>query len=83
VVLAAKRPITDSIFFNTKEDWDLVATLHDLLENWCSDMNIKFLWVKGHADLLNRSLSRDKQLDMVVDQQADKTRSDAMGPRTA
>lgn len=59
-VLAAKRPIPDRIFVNTKGDWDLIATVHDLLDNWCSDMNIKLLWVKGHADLLNRPLSRDE-----------------------
>jgi hypothetical protein len=46
-------------------------------------MNIKFLWVKGHADLLNRPLSQDKRLSMVVDQHAEKTRSDARGPIAA
>jgi hypothetical protein len=45
-VLAAKRPITESIFFNSKGYWDLIATVHDLLDNLCSDMNLKFLWVK-------------------------------------
>jgi hypothetical protein len=40
-----------------QEDWDLIATVHDLLDNWCSDMNIKCNWVKGHVDLLNRPLS--------------------------
>jgi hypothetical protein len=82
-VLAAKIPITDSIFFNTKGDWNLIATVHDLLDKWCSDMNIKFLWVKGHANLLNRPLSRDERLHMVVDQQAEKTINDARGPTAA
>jgi hypothetical protein len=74
-VLSAKRPITDSIFFNMKGDWDLIATVHDLLNNWYSEMSIKFHWVKGHTDLLNRPLSRDERLNMAVDQQADKTRN--------
>jgi hypothetical protein len=42
-VFAAKRPITDSIFFNTKGDWELIAMVHDLLDNLCSgskDMRI-------------------------------------------
>jgi hypothetical protein len=43
-------------------------------------MNIKFLWVKGHTDLLNCPLSQDKRLNMGVDQHADKTISDARGP---
>jgi hypothetical protein len=70
-------------FFNTKGDWDLIYTVHDLLDNWCSDMDIKFLWVKEHADLLNRPLSRDEGLNMVVDQQANKTRNTARGPTAA
>jgi hypothetical protein len=40
-VLAAKRPIAYSILFNTKGDWDLITMVHDLLDNWCNDMNIK------------------------------------------
>jgi hypothetical protein len=63
--------------------WDLIAMVHDLLDNWCSDMNIKFLWSKGHADLLNRPLSRYERLNMVVEQQADKTRNYARGPIAA
>jgi hypothetical protein len=63
--ISGKTTITDSIFFNTKGDWDLIATVHDLLDNWCSDMNIKFHWVKGHADLLNRPLSQDERLNMT------------------
>jgi hypothetical protein len=31
-----------------KGDWDLNATVHEVLDNWCSDMNICFYWVKGH-----------------------------------
>jgi hypothetical protein len=37
-------------------------------------MIIKFHWVKGHADLLDRTLSIDERLNMVVDLQADETR---------
>jgi hypothetical protein len=32
-VLAAKLPITDSILFNTKGYWDLIATVQNLLDN--------------------------------------------------
>jgi hypothetical protein len=46
-------------------------------------MDIQFLWVKGHADLLNQPLSRDERLNMVIDQHADKTRSDDRGPTAA
>jgi hypothetical protein len=45
-VLAAQIHIPDSIFFNTKGDWELIAMVHDLVDNWCSDMHIKIVWVK-------------------------------------
>jgi hypothetical protein len=34
-VLAAKQPITNSILFNTKGDWVLIAMVAELLDNWC------------------------------------------------
>jgi hypothetical protein len=82
-ILTAKMPITNSIYFNTKDNWDLIATSLDLLDNWCNDMDIKFYWVKGHADLLNRPLSRDEWLNMVVDRHVDDTRSTARIPAVA
>jgi hypothetical protein len=57
--------------------------VHDLVDNWCSDRNIKFSWVKGNVDLLNRPLSQDERLNMVVDQKADKTRSNIRGATAA
>jgi hypothetical protein len=83
VILVAKSPITDSIFFNTKGDWDLITTVHHLLDNWYSDMKIKFIWVKGHTDLLNQSLYQDERLNTVVYQHADKTRNVVRGPTAA
>jgi hypothetical protein len=46
-------------------------------------VKITFNWVKGYVYLSNRPLSRDKRLNMVVDLQADKTRSDARGATAA
>jgi hypothetical protein len=82
-VIIAKRPITDSIFNNVKCDSDLIVTSNDLLENWCSNMSIKFHWVNGHAYLLNRLLLTDERLFLVVYLHADDTIRSARGAMAA
>jgi hypothetical protein len=34
-VTAARRPKSESIFHNTRCDWDLIATIQDLIVRWC------------------------------------------------
>jgi hypothetical protein len=53
-ILSSNRPLTDSIFHWIEGDHDLVSTFKDLQETWCRGMDIKYEWVKGHADDLNR-----------------------------
>jgi hypothetical protein len=57
-ILLANRPLTDIIFHRIEGDHDLVSTIKDLQENWCRGMDIPYEWIKGHADDLNRELTR-------------------------
>jgi hypothetical protein len=82
-VLSTNRPLTDSIFHRIEGDHDLVSTIKDLQENWCRGMDITYEWVKGHADDLNRELTRAEQLSVIADEQCDVVRLHASGTRSA
>jgi hypothetical protein len=49
-VTATRRPKSESIFHNTRCDWDLIATIQDLIVRWCKGVALSFHWVKGHSD---------------------------------
>jgi hypothetical protein len=83
VILSANRPLTDSIFHRIEGDHDLVSTIKDLQENWCRGLDITHEWVKGHADDLNRELTRAERLNVIADDQCDVIRKQASGPRSA
>jgi hypothetical protein len=68
-VLSTNRPFTDSIFHRIEGYHDLVSTIKDLQENWCRVMDITYEWVKGHADDLNRELTRAERLSVIADEQ--------------
>jgi hypothetical protein len=82
-ILSANRPLTDSIFHRIEGDHDLVSTIKYLQENWCRDMDITYEWVKGHADDLNRELTRAERLNVIADEQGDVVRLHASGTRSA
>jgi hypothetical protein len=46
-------------------------------------MDITYEWVKGHADDLNRELTRAEQLNVITDEQCDAVRRHASGTRSA
>jgi hypothetical protein len=73
-ILSANRSLTDSIFHRIEGDHDLVSTIKDLLENWCRGLDITYKWVKGHADDLNRELTRAERLNVISDEQCDVVR---------
>jgi hypothetical protein len=79
-VTAARRPKYESIFHNTRCDWDLIATIQDLIVRWCKGIALSFHWVKGHADRIDRPLTRDEELNIEVDIQADVIRAQSRGP---
>jgi hypothetical protein len=82
-VLSTNRPLTDSIFHRIEGDHDLVSTIKDLQENWCRGMDITYEWVKGHADDLNRELTRAERLNVIADEQCDVVRLRASGTWSA
>jgi hypothetical protein len=61
-VTATKWPTSDSIFHNTKGDWELIVTIQDLILRWCDGIAFIFHWVKGHTDLIVGPLTRDERL---------------------
>jgi hypothetical protein len=80
VETAARRPKTNSIFHNTKCDWNLIVTIQDLIVRWCNGIAFSFHWVKGHTDLIERPLTRDERLNIEADLQADVVHGQERGP---
>jgi hypothetical protein len=78
-VTAARRPKSESIFHNTRCEWDLIATIQDLIVRWCKGIALSFHWVKGHADRIDLPLTRDERLNIEADIQADVIRDQARG----
>jgi hypothetical protein len=78
-VTAARRPKSESIFHNTRCDWDLIATIQDLIVRWCKGIALSFHWVKGHADRIYRPLKGDERLNIEADIQADVIRAHSRG----
>jgi hypothetical protein len=78
-VTAARRPKSESIFHNTTCDWDLIATIQDLIVRWCKGITLSFHWVKGNADRIDRPLTRDERLNIEADIQADVIRAQTRG----
>jgi hypothetical protein len=75
----ARRPESESIFHNTRCDWDLIATIQDLIVRWCKGNALSFHWVKGHADRIDRPLTRYERLNIEADIQADVIQAQARG----
>jgi hypothetical protein len=82
-VTAARRPKSESIFHNTIFDWDLIATIQDLIVRWCKGITLSFHWVKRHVDCIDRPLTRDERLNIEADIHADVIRAQARGPIVA
>jgi hypothetical protein len=78
-VTVARRPKSESIFHNTKCDWDLIATIQDLIARWCKGISLSFQWVKGHADRIDRPLTRNEILNIEADIQANVIFAQARG----
>jgi hypothetical protein len=82
-VTAARTPKSESIFHDTRCDWDIIATIQDLILRWCKGIALNFHWVKGHTDRIDRPLTRDERLSIEDDMQADVIRAQARGPIAA
>jgi hypothetical protein len=82
-VTAARRPKSESIFRNTRCDWDLITMIQDLIVRWCKGIALRFHWVKGHTDRIDCPLTRDERLNIEAEIQADVIRAQARGTSAA
>jgi ribonuclease HI len=79
-VKVCTRNITHSVFHRTKGDHDLVSTIQYLQDTWCQALDIKYEWVKGHTDDLDRDPTKCERLNIVSDEICDVVRASAQGP---
>jgi hypothetical protein len=77
---ACKRKRTQSMFHRTEGDRDLISTIHYLQEHWCQDPEVHYVWLKGHADDLNRDPTKLEWMNIVADELCDVIRETARGP---
>jgi hypothetical protein len=70
-VSAVRRPKSESIFHDTRCEWELIARIQDLIVRWCKGVTLISHWVKGHADRIDGPLKRDERLKIEADMQAD------------
>jgi hypothetical protein len=78
-VRACKRKSTESIFHRTESDYDLLATITNLQEEWCNGITIQYAWVRGHADSLDRETTREERANITADEVCDIIRETATG----
>jgi hypothetical protein len=54
-----------------------------LIVQWCKGVAFSFHWVKGHADCIDRPLTRDERLSIEEDIHKDAIYAQACGPIAA
>jgi hypothetical protein len=59
------------------------VTIQDFIVRWCNGIAFSFHWVKGHAYLIDRPLTRNERLKIETDLQADVVGAQARGPIAA
>jgi ribonuclease HI len=79
-VKVCTRKRTQSVFHRTEVDHVLVSTIQYLHDTWCQDLDIKYEWVKGHADDLDREPTKCECLNIVADEICDAVPATAQGP---
>jgi ribonuclease HI len=70
-VKVCTRQRTKSVFYRTEGDHDIVSTIHYLQDIRCQDADIKYEWIKGHADDLDRVPTKCERKNMVADEICD------------
>jgi hypothetical protein len=60
-------------------DYHVISTIHELQEMWCNNLDIKYSWVKGHADKLDREPDKYERLNILADEICDEIRAAATG----
>jgi hypothetical protein len=59
------------------------VTIQALIVRWCNGISFGFHCIKGHADIIDRTLTRDEILNIEADLQADVISAQARGPIAA
>jgi ribonuclease HI len=80
VVKVCTRKRTQNVFHRMEGDHDLVSTIQYLQDTWCQYVDIKYEWVKGHADDLYRETTECERLNIVVDEICDVVGALSQGP---
>jgi hypothetical protein len=75
--ISSKRQPSDGIFHKTETDYDVISIIHELQEMWCNNLDIKYSWVKGHADKLDIEPDKYEQLNILADEICDEIRAAA------
>jgi ribonuclease HI len=74
-VKVCTRKITQSIFHRSEGDHNLVSTIQYLQDTWCQYVDIKYEWVKGHADDLDREPTKCERLNIGAEEICDVVRA--------
>jgi hypothetical protein len=64
-----------SVFHRMEGDYHLVSTIKYLQDNYCQYLEVKYEWVKGHADDLDREPTKCERLNIVADEICDVARA--------
>jgi hypothetical protein len=78
-ILASNRQTSENIFHKTETDYDVISTIHELQDMWCNNLEIKYSWVKGHEDQLEREPEKYERLHIMAHEICDEVWVAAMG----
>jgi hypothetical protein len=76
-VKVCTRKRTQSVFHRTEGDHDLVSKIQYLQDTCCQYLDIKYEWVEGYADDLDREPTKCERLNIVADEICDAVRATA------
>jgi hypothetical protein len=76
-ILASKQQPSDSIFHKTETYYDVISTINEMKEMWCNNLDIKYSWVKVHAEKLDRELDNYERFIFLADEICDGIRAAA------
>jgi hypothetical protein len=66
-IMASKRDLTQSIFHRIEGNHDLITMMKYLQLNWFNNTQVKHVWVKGHADRVDKYPNHEERLNIKAD----------------
>jgi hypothetical protein len=82
-IKACKRKRTQSVFYRTEGNNDLISKINFFQEHWSQDTDIHYEWLKVHADELDRDPTKLERMNIVADKLFNVIRETARGPFVA